>query len=67
MTTADPELLARLRALAQASGLPLSDERLRALAPMANTLLTRFGELGTIDLGDTPVAFGLDLTREVQQ
>lgn len=67
MTTPDPELLAQLRALAQASGLPLSDERLRALAPMAQTLLTRFGELGTIDLGDTPVAFGLDLTREGQQ
>ena len=67
MTTPDPELLAQLRALAQASGLPLSDERLRALAPMAQTLLTRFGELGTIGLGDTPVAFGLDLTREGQQ
>ncbi len=49
----EAQRLARLRVLAEAAGLDLPDDRLRAMAPLAEALLSRFGQYTALDLGDT--------------
>ncbi|MEM1345057.1 MAG: hypothetical protein AAGI34_10830 [Pseudomonadota bacterium] len=47
-------------ALATAAGLALSPERQALLAPILSGLMADFAVLDTVDLGETPPAFGFD-------
>ncbi len=60
----EAQRLARLRVLAEAAGLDLPDDRLRAMAPLAEALLSRFGQYTALDLGDTHPAFALRIRRD---
>ena len=55
-----PDALRRLRVLCEAAGLPLSDDRLRAIAPAAERYLQPPDD-GAPDLGETEPAYGLRL------
>ncbi len=60
----DTELVAALRAVADAAGVDVSDDRLRALAPVVVGLLSWAPEPVPHDLGETEPAFGLRLRKE---
>ena len=55
----DSQQLARLRVLADAARLSISDERLAEIAPLAEILLDRFGTFAELDLGQTQPASSL--------
>ena len=46
----DSQQLARLRTLADAARLSISDERLAEIAPLAEILIDRFGAFAELDL-----------------
>ena len=49
----DPQRLARLRTLADAAHLSITDARLAEIAPLAEVLLERFTAFAALDLGET--------------
>jgi hypothetical protein len=52
----EPERLARLRVLADAAHLPISDARLAEIAPLAEVLLERFSAFAALEMGETQPA-----------
>ncbi len=62
--SADPNVIERLRAVAEAAEIEINDEGLRAIAPTVLAMLARPSGVAPRDLGETEPAFGLRMRRE---
>ncbi len=60
----DPEVLSRLRAVAEAAGIEIDDGKLETVAPHIIALLERPPGAPPRNLGETEPAFGLRLTKD---
>ncbi len=60
----DPEVLSRLRAVAEAAGIEIADDKLETVAPHIVALLERPPGAPPRNLGETEPAFGLRLTKD---